>query len=222
LKISLGRLRKDEKIESCFEVSPMFGMALNTYNNTSNSSILGGMDMSYYRLYRLNRFTKNKINTKIGGNIMSTNIFRLNTALGNNAIGFENIMNIMTSVKVSYDFSRTNTKLIKLWFLKKELKPKRRELSYMFNLGLLNMNYRPGYAYSFDSFDGENLNWFADYRFSVNGVRFKSRFDFTRFLTNGNATQLSLIFDIMTAPGKFEYFQFAQNSFMFTWLFNNK
>lgn len=222
MTITLGRLRKDENIEAFFEAATNIAMPINSYNNTSNAAIYFGMDLSYYRLYRINRFSVGKLNTKVGGNILTSDVVRLNSSLGNNSLGFENIMNLAGSAKVTYDISRKVERTMKIWFLKKKLKVKKRDISYMLNVGILNTNFRPGYAYSYDAYDGQNFNWFADYRFSMNGMRIKWRLDYTKYIFNGNATQISIIHDLYTAPGKFEDFQFSQSSIMISWLFNNK
>ncbi len=218
-------IRKDQAVERSFYSSTNIGSLVNKYNKTGISLFIG-LDLGYLRLYQIKRLSNLNWNTKIGGNLITTTNIRLNPSFGNNSLAFENISNLMFSAKVTRDVSRKKAKEVEILFFKKQLQPQKRELSYLLDLGLLNMNFRPGYAYSYlpavEKNDGL-INIFSNHQMSVfNGYRLKARLDYTRYLPNGNATQISYVFDAYQATGKYEPLQYAQHSLRFSILFNHK
>lgn len=219
-------IRKDQAVERSFYFSNTIGNLVNKYNKTGLSLFLG-VDLGYLRLYQIKKLSNPNWNTKIGGNLITTTNVRLNPVFGNNALGFENITNLMFSAKVTRDVSRKKAKEIQILFFKKKLEVQKRELSYLLDLGLLNMNFRPGYAYrylpSVEKNNGLAANLFANHQFSIfNGYRLKARLDYTRYLPNGNATQFSYVFDAYQATGRYEPLQYALHSFRFSILFKHK
>lgn len=218
-------VRKDQAVERSLYFSNHIGNLVNKYNKTG-INLFVGVDLGYFRLYQIKKLSNPNWNTKIGGNLLTTTNIRFNPSFGNNSLAVENISNLMFSAKVTRDVSRKKAKEIQFLFFKKQLQPQKRELSYLLDVGLLNMNFRPGYSYRYLPAVEKNdalANIFSDYQFSIfNGYRLKARLDYTLYLPNGNATQFSYVFDAYQATGKFEPLQYAQHSLRFSILFKHK
>ncbi len=217
--VSLVRIGNREEADANFTYS--YGLQTNQFNNTYKSATTYIMDLSYTHLFRIGAWSGDRWNFKAGGAIVSSTNLRENTALMNNSMGVENISNLMAVGKVALSVPRNRVKTIKLPFFKIRLRPAFRELSLSFNSGVLNTNYRPGYAYSYlPQITGTTINNFSDYKFSVNGFRFITKANFTSYLKNGNGLRISYIFDVYNAPGRHEPFNFARHTFQFSILFN--
>lgn len=196
--------RSNEKMASAVYT---FGTHSNNYNSTSNSARFYNIEFNFSQLYQINKLSNNKWRTKIGGGVVSTLNIRENKALMNNSLGIENISNVIFCSKISRDFFRL----------------KHRELSLLFNLGVLNMNYRPGYAYNYmPSIGGSNVRSMTDHHFSINGFRLNSSIQYSKHLSNKNILRVAYIFDAYNAPGKYEPFNYAKHSLKFSLLFNYK
>jgi hypothetical protein len=187
----------------------------------------GNFQLYYLRLWKLEKLSSDKNNVKVGGALVSTQNFRSNSSLQNNALGLENLTNLMGSFQVTRDISRKVPKQLNLWLLKPTLQPVERELRFLFNTGLLNFNYRPGYAYSFDAeIVGEEtdpLFWvLSDYRWSLNGWRLQTELEYITYLGNGNARSFAYVWEAAHAPGRHEAFQMASHQFRFTYYFFTK
>src|SRR5690554_1116971 len=95
----------------------------------------------YQELWKLEQLSNAKNNTKIGGGFMLTQHVRGNPALQNNAIGLENLTNLMVSAQWRRDISRTEAKELNLLFFKLMSSPVKRNLRFLLNVGILNFNY---------------------------------------------------------------------------------
>ncbi len=187
----------------------------------------GKFEIFYQELWKIDALSDNKNNTKIGGAILSTQNVRANPALQNNTMGLENISNLVASAQWTRDISRTKDKTLDLWLFKPTLKAAKRDLRFLLNVGVLNFNYRPGYAYAYDSeINGVETNpveWsFANYKWSLNGWRLKTQLEYVKYLSNGNARSWSYVWEATTAPGKFEGFQMASHQLRYTIYFITK
>lgn len=161
----------------------------------------------------------------VGVAFVSSQNIRINQSFQNAAPGFESIVNFMAAAKIERDISRTTQKTINLYKLKLNLKSVKRELAFQFNVGILNFNRRPGYAYVYSNeWDGSNtngINWLLEeYQLSLNGWRFGSRCEFTQYTPNGNARRIAYVWDIAHIPGRFEVFQMAIHKLQFTFIFD--
>lgn len=218
---SVGVVKSGKKEESDLNFTYSYGLQTNEFNYTYKSATTYIMDVSYSYLSSIGRWSGERWNFKVGGTLISSTNLRENTALMNNSMGVENISNLMATGKVALSLPRIRSKTVWLPFFKIRLKPAQRDLSFWFSSGLLNMNYRPGYAYNYlPQITGTTLDNFSDYKFSVNGFRFISKICFTTYLSNGNGLRISYLFDAYNAPGKHEPFNFAKHSFQFSILFN--
>jgi hypothetical protein len=221
LLFSLGSQRTDTKVDRLFSANMSLGEFISEQNGTASSSSFIGLDMYYQKLYRLTRFSAGKWNTKIGGALVSTLNIRINPSFMNNALGLESVNNLMLAGKTTFDISRNRAKKFKLWFIKGDLKPKKMHLSAQLNIGLLNLNYRPSYAYNYSpSMEGTEMqNIFGHYSVGLRGFRVQSRIDYTHYIKNGNAYRFSYLWDAYRARNKFEPLDLATHTLAFYFLF---
>lgn len=163
---------------------------------------------------------------KLGGAFVSNMNARINPALQNAAVGIEVFTNLMLSAKVERDVSRKELQVMDLWLMKIKLRPEKRKLSFQANIGVLNLNYRPGYAYLADvELNGSDTNGLAfllaGHQWSLNGYRFGTRLEYTRYRPNGNGRRYAYHWDAAHAPGRHEAFQMATHSFKYIILIQN-
>lgn len=232
IELSAASLKRSDERERFFEVS--FGISAqnarvpqSNYIQTGSFGGYGKFNIFYQELWKIETLSDKKNNVKVGGAINITQNIRANPGLQNNTMGLENISNLMVSAQYSRDISRTEDKQLNLWFFKPTLKTAKRDLRLLLNVGVLNFNYRPGYAYAYDSeINGMETNpvqWaFANYKLSLNGWRLKTQLEYVKYLQNGNARSLSYVWEAATAPGKFEDFQMASHQLRYTIYFNTK
>ncbi len=207
--------------ERAVQISYDSGTHSSYYNNTTNISSFTGIDIMVQHLYSVRKH--NLLTVKIGGTIMSTTNIRNNQALMNNSFGLENISNLMFSGKLFADISRKRTRIINLGFFQIKLKPSLKNISLTINTGLLNFNYRPGYAYNYlPEINGVRMNNFKDYKLSLNGYRINTQLSFSKQLKNKNILRASYLYDLYKAPGRYEPFSSGKHSIRFSLMFNYK
>lgn len=187
----------------------------------------GKFNIFYQELWKIKAISDAKNNFKVGGAINLTQNVRANPALQNNTMGLENISNLMASAQWTRNIDRNEDKQLNLWLFKPTLKAAKRDLRFLINVGVLNFNFRPGYAYAYDSeLNGMETNpveWaFANYKWSLNGWRLKTQLEYIKYLPNGNARSLSYVWEAANAPGKFEAFQMASHQLRYSIYFNTK
>ena len=193
----------------------------------ATGSFLGQLNFRYLQLWKLKRLSDAKHNVKIGGLMQTTQNVRINANLQNNSLGLERLSNLMFSVQVRRDLSRKADKDWKIWFIKGKLKAKQRSLRWQFNTGILNFNYRPDYAYSSQ---GEIIGLetnplsliLSNYKWSWNGWRLSSEFEYLRYLANGNARAWAYVWEAAHAPGRHESFQMASHRLRYSYYFHTK
>lgn len=232
IEIGAASLKRSDERERFFEV--IFGISAqnarvpsSNYIQTGSFGGYGKFNIFFQELWKIESLSHKKNNVKVGGAINITQNIRANPGLQNNTMGLENISNLMASAQYSRDISRTEDKQLNLWLFKPTLKAAKRDLRLLLNVGVLNFNYRPGYAYAYDSeINGTETNpvqWaFANYKWSLNGWRLKTQLEYVKYLPNGNARSLSYVWEAATAPGKFEDFQMASHQLRYTIYFNTK
>ncbi|MGY6561684.1 MAG: hypothetical protein ACXITV_06225 [Luteibaculaceae bacterium] len=200
---------------------------------TRTSAVFGGLGIYTHYVWQLNSISTEKHIFKAGAAFTPNLNFRGNRALGNNGFGFESLVNLSASGIYTLNLSRTEAKiktipLISRWFnLNYKLLPVKRDLTVQTNVGVLNVNYRPGYNFFFDAaLNGTETNlieyFLEDYRWNVNGWRLQTRIDYTRYRENGNGIRWSYRWDAAHAPGTYEDFSMATHSVVFSILFNRR
>lgn len=190
----------------------------------SSNSIASRFELFFTHLRNIPRFSKGPWNTKVGVHANALANFRQNPSLGNNFLGFEMIHTLYGTVKVTRNISRKQDRIVKIGWLKLKQKAKQRDLSYRFNLGLMNNTYRNGYVYLNQSWlleEKENLAENHEYRV-FSGARLGSEINMTRYLSNGNAIRWSLTSDIYKTGGDFDVLSSSQHALRFILMFNSK
>jgi len=201
--------------------------SLGTTSENTATSTGGHLSLSYRYLHKLNRLDHRVTQVQLGGTLLSTQNIRVNPALQNNNPGVENVSNLMLSAKLVREVPRTSPKTIDFYLFKKTFQPVYRQLHVAADVGVLNLNYRPGYAYVYeDEINGTETNMFAylfsDYRLSFNGWRLRTETGWTRYLKNGNAIRYAYHWDALHAPGRFEAYQQASHTFGLTYMFKTR
>lgn len=178
-----------------------FGNFSNNFNDHSSISAFNSIDGEYSRMYHYHGFQRDKYHFRVGGKLVGNAILRQNPDLRNNGVGIDFFANLMGSFLVGKDISRKTTK--EKWFLfKYRLKPRKRNLSLRFNLGLINSHYRNGYAYSGQSALLNEFNLFDDYNFKIlSGYRVSTELDYTVYL-NSNALKFSYHWEAFSTAQK--------------------
>lgn len=219
--LSLSCIKADEKRESEFGLSYSSGIYSKGFNTQYNESQVEIATLYYSQLFRLNSINSEKFNIKFGGLFNTTGNFRINESLWNNATGAELFTNIFGSIKITIDLSRSENKYKKFLFLNYKLNPRTRNLSYRLNVGLINTSYRNGYAYTRNNVNPTDINLFKGYQFKAfSGFRMSSALDYTFFLKNKNAIQLSYLWDAYITGGDLDKLEMAHHIFKLTFLFN--
>jgi len=227
---NLGNMRMTSKWENVFELGLSFSLVS---ARIPKSSYLQAHTNAYFIntqfydswLIKIDKLSGEKYDVKLGGVLVSNFNSRLNPSFQNAGAGIEFLVNGMFSGKICWDISRKSEKIRNLYFIKQTLSPVKRSIAFQLNTGLLNMNFRPGYAYLSDgAINGSDTKWvsyfLSGHSWSVNGWRFGSRLEYTKYKPNGNGIKWSYIWDALNAPGKFESLQVASHSIQFTLMFN--
>lgn len=178
-------------------------------------------------LRRLQALASAKMDYLLGGGILGTGNLRSNPSLFNNGTGIEAFGNLIFAAKATRDISRKEAKTWKIWFININLKPVQRRISVQAHAGVLNFNYRPGYAYStLPEIDGTNTTGLeyqlTEHAWKMNGWRLGGRVAYTRYTARGNGHQLSYHWDALHAPGRHAIFEMASHRIGYTLLFNAK
>jgi len=181
--------------------------------NESARSRFSTFQLDFEELYQIKRFAKRKYQLKAGGKLIGNFNLRVNPALQNASVGYEIVYNLMGSVQLSRDVSRTEAKSAKfLWLIPYNWKPRKRLISYQLNLGLINANVRNGYAYVNQRGVTNEFPLFADYRHNFfSGFRMNAVLRYTVYLKNENALRFSYLWDAYTTGGKVDQFEMANH-----------
>jgi hypothetical protein len=195
-----------------------------TFQTKNKARIFNG-NVYYDYLVNLPKFSKGKYTLNAGGAFQTSANFRTNTSLNNNSTGIEAFSNFMLALKCSKDVSRSKEKIERFLFIKRNLKPCERSLSFQLNTGILNFNYRPGYAYNgMSELDGSKTNPFSylldKYQWSFNGVRVGTRIEFTKKRASGNIQKWAYLWDFISAPGMYESFKMASHRIQYSIMIN--
>ncbi|MDD2411447.1 MAG: hypothetical protein RBS19_02885 [Bacteroidales bacterium] len=219
LRAAVGYEIKSDKSEHFMDIDYIIGVAFaaNPLPATASNSTLAMMNTSnlyYHFLHKLTTFYNNKYKISLGGSFMNSFNVRLNPALNNNSVGIENFSNFMFSFKLNRDISRHQIIIEDLFLFKRKLMPAKRSLSFQCNIGLLNFNYRPGYAYNYlGEMDGSSTNpliyAIENHQWSMNGIRLNTKLEFSYFKPYKNGSKWAYVWDFANVPGKFESYQSA-------------
>ncbi len=228
INLNTAWLRRSDKRERIFKIELGFSALIprvpkSNFIQSGGLAYFGNLTLYYHQLWKIEPLSNEKFNLKVGGALIITQNIRANPALENNAFGLENLSNLMATAQVTMDISRIAPKVYKRF----TLKPVNRELRLLVNVGVLNFNYRPGYAYSYDSeMNGTKTKpvaWaFSNYKLTLNGWRINTELEFIKYLPNGNARGWSYIWEAAHAKGRYEPFQMASHRIQYTLYFHSK
>lgn len=220
----LGIIRKDKRVESNLSFRFSSGIYISPAKLREHAqSVVNSVFLSYSRLYRVVGMDDDKWNLKVGGKIDLTGNIRQNPALFNNATGFESFQTLFGSAKITRDISRDVLKRKKFLFIRYNLKPKKRDISFQFNTSVLNTTYRNGYAYINQASIKNSDNFLEGYKFSTfSGLRLSSALELTRYLRNGNGIKYSYLWDAYKTGGDLPRFSMTHHVFQLSLLFRVK
>ena len=228
IALALGFNKVSPKMERSLDISGSFNMMQaripdSEYLQASSNSRFVNLNLRYLRLWALGRFSSERNKLKVGGVFLSSQNLRINPALQNNRTGLENLTNVMLSTQLNRDISRKQSRTINLLFFKPKLKEVRRELRFQLNIGVLNFNYRPTYAYLFhESMGNTDESKGRKNELSMNGWRFGTEIEISRFLFNGNMRSIAYLWDAVHAPGSYSPFQMASHQIRYSIYFQTK
>ena len=206
--------------ETYYGLNYSIGNYSNITGSSYTSSLANVFGVYYQRLIVLKQLSNSKWKYKAGGQFNATGTYRYNPSLQNNSVGTEMVNTLFISGKVSRDVSRTLDKNKKFLFMKYHLKPRTRSLSFQLNVGVINNNFRNGYAYIEQSsvvnnpktFGGLEYHWFE-------GFRMSSSLDYTIHLQNANAVQISYLWDAFHTGGDVNRYEMGIHTIRFSILF---
>jgi hypothetical protein len=198
------------------------------YIQPKTNAVFAQLNIRYNRLFQLKSISNEKVNYKLGGLAQTTQNFRINQNLQNNAIGLENITNLMVSAQMTRDVSRNRQRTFNFGLFKIRRSPVKRDLRFQLNYGIANFNYRPGYAYTYvPEINGSETSFIkflrSSYKWSYfDGQRLNTDLEFIIYLPNGNATSWSYTWDIAHVPGNYQAFQMASHQIRYRLYFHAK
>lgn len=207
--LGLAHLDFDSNRTSLFSLTYSFGSYTNEFNHHESISSVKTLSMNYLELFQLKSIQSEKWNLKVGGRLNATANHRENELLQNNGEGVDIVGTLFGSVSV--------TRYIK----RKERQND--QLSLTFHTGLINSSYRNGYAYVNQSALLNSDEFFDDYQLEIfSGFRLASAIDYTFFLKNYNAVQVSYLWDAYHTGREEGEFEMATHTLACSILFNLK
>jgi len=210
---ALSHIDMDEKRESHFTLSYSFGKYQSDVNQHTSESKVNTFSLNYLELFQLRQISNSKLNVKIGGQLNATANHRENAELFNNSEGLDIITTLFGSAKVTLGLSRSEGKTQK----------RKQTLSYTMNIGVVNSSFRNGFAYTSPSAPLNDDDFFRGYEWQLfKGFRLNTALDYTVFLHNKNAIQLSYIWDAYGTGGHHDNFEMAAHILKLSLLFGLK
>ncbi|PIB35481.1 hypothetical protein BFP72_08790 [Reichenbachiella sp. 5M10] len=204
-----------------------------SFNFGNYSSVVGDqvalaqvktLALYYMHLFEIKAISSDKWNIKAGGQLNTTGNFRINPSLQNAQLGYEVFVNIMGSAKVTLDLSRESEQSKKFLFIKYTAKPRKRDLSYNLNVGIVNNNARNGYNYISQDAVLNDAGLFKGYEInSFSGFRMSSQLAYTSHLrSSNNAFRYAYSWDMYKSGEDINPFEMAHHTLSFAFLFSIK
>lgn len=184
-----------EKPKYSFElkttISYLGGSAANYY---SLNCFSGKLNISYLRSIPL--FSEPRLKFQAGGKMSASIAGIYNPAYQNASLNIDYYVSLYAGAKLVYLFERPQ-KDIKFSFLKFHLPHRQYAVHFRLDLPVLLFNGLPTFPYVFeDDTDIFNRHYF------LGGFHIKSNFGIKRYLKNGNAIEISYIWDMLTTGSK--------------------
>jgi len=220
---SVAYLRQDLRRETKYNIRIIRGTFVVGFNDIGTQSSASIMDLSFSKLYAIDKISNEKWNFKAGVLVDLAVDMRTNESLQNNASGIDVFFNIMGSGKVTRDISRKTSKQKKFLWINYNLQPRKRDLSFRLNLGLLNSHFRNPYVYSGQASVVNKTALLDGYEYKAfSGLRFSTELNYTIYLKNKNAIMFSYIWDGYRTGGDLDQYGVAIHVLKFALLFNTK
>jgi len=218
--INLSVKLEKETHETYYGLNYSLGNYSNITGSSYTSSLVHALGLYYQRLIVLKQLSNSKWKYKAGGQLNMVGTYRYNPSLQNNAVGMEVVNTLFLSGKVDRDVSRTVVKDKKFLFIKYRVNPRLRSLSFQLNVGVINNNYRNGYAYIDQSSVVNNPKAFGGYEYHwFEGFRMSSSLNYTIHLHNSNAVQVSYLWDALHTGGETNRYEMGIHTVRFSILF---
>jgi len=172
--------------ESKFGIDFLVGAAFSSVAKENSLGFMINTDIGYTGLFTLRSLSFKGWQSKVGGSLSILFVNRLNPDLRNNSVGFEFFPTLFGSFKIAKDFTRHLP-------LRKKKGPRDQHFSFRLDVGLINANFRNGYAYTTHSpfYNGSDL--FENHQLNVfSGFRIRSVVDYILYAkTTKNAVKIS-------------------------------
>ncbi len=220
--VSVARLKLGDNRETEFGFSNSSGAYKTKFNDYTTISKVTRVEFYYSQLYKIGLINSEKYNAKAGFLLTGNFNIRKNPSLLNNGAGIEAFANLLGSIKITRDISRTSSREKKFLFVRYKLKERKRNLAFRLNIGLVNSSLRNGYAYLDQSGALNDPKVLDDYKFKIfSGFKASSSLDYTVYLKNKNAFQISYVWDAYSTGGDLDKFEMAHHVLRFALLFNS-
>lgn len=184
--LKLGKSKISSNKEIKFGVDFFIGAGISSVGKENSIGAIINTEINYSRLYALNSLAFRGWQTKVGGTLSTLFINRINPDLRNNLVGFEFFPTLFGSFKIGKDFTRHLP-------LRKKKGLRDQHFSMRLDVGLINTNFRNGYAYTAHSpfYNGNNL--FENHQFNIfSGFRIRTAVDYILYAkTTKNAVKIS-------------------------------
>lgn len=221
--VSMAYLKMDAAREAKF--TTRFNLGNYKYKNAVGvnqryKSSIYILNLNYYRLYQLNKFSNDKWNFKLGGMFDINTDVRINQDLQNAAFGYEVFNTLSLSGKVTRRLERKEAVTKKILFKKVTFKPMLAFFSFQLNAPIMNNTVRNGFAY----IPNEGINTtplFKEYEAKAfSGIRISSELAYTRQMPNGNMWRAAYIWDAYAAGKTYNRIEIANHIFELSLLFH--
>lgn len=178
---SRSTVKRSPNRESIFTFRPMLGA---TFSNVNSEFDLGGIlsfDVLYTYLRPVKKLSFSDVSVLVGGTLDMTTVTRFNPSFQNNSVGYDFFPTLMGSVKLRKAFVGKSIfgdpfSFLEMFRFFKAKPLVHQELTFQMDVGIINTNYRNGYAYtihapfhnSTDVFSGHEFHWFSGFRIRSN------------------------------------------------------
>lgn len=220
---SIARLRMDTARET--KTTIRFNHGTYRYKKTEGVDVKSKtsvyiLDLSYQKLYQLQKLSGKKWNVKLGGMADVNMDVRVNDDLMNAGVGYEVFNTFFLSGKATRIFRYEEATRKKFLFIKYKRRPHMSFLSYQLNLPVMNNTIRNGFAYiGNESLDTSPL--FKGYEArAFSGIRVSSELAYTRQMQNGNMWRFSYFWDAYAVGEKFNRLEMANHIVELSLLFH--
>jgi hypothetical protein len=175
----------------------------------------------YNILYRLNRFSNEKLRWYIGPEFNINGHFRVNYKYGNSAFTFDNYNGVGVASRIELPFSWESREL-KFWFLKINRRDRDLRLSWQLSMPLASFMIRPTYV-TITNFIAPELQTKITSEHMNGGIliplNIRSQTEISYILHNQNMIKLGYIWNFYSHDPGFNKVQSAFHGFVFSFIF---